>query len=245
MLGSVRSSELLDEGLPSVQPQPSVAVLKPVWLFRDDVVEVAERLVRIGPLEVSTDKVRLDIAGLGNLHDCKEVWENRPIRWLWFSLLKDGVSVASVVVHPTRVELRRSYDWNPAEAEADVIAQVQELLCSRRHILFFLGERGWQLVFALVALGLLLAAAALSLRATSSLLLAILGTMLGVPTAFWIIVGRFLPSRSHVTLFALTRREFWQRVHRVILCVVGGTIIWICGVASALAAIRIGLLLGF
>lgn len=245
MLGSVRNSGQMDEGLLLVQSQPTVKILKPVWLFRDDIVGVAERLIRIGPLEVSTDKVRLDIPGLGNLHDCTEVWKNRPIRWLWFSLLKDGVSVASVVVHPTHVELRRSYDWDPSEAEADVIAQVQNSLRSRRHILFFLGERGWQLAFTLVALVLLLSVAALSLRGTSSLLLVILGIVLGVPVAFWIIAGRFLPSRSHVTLSALTQREFWQRARRIILCVVSGTIIWICGFAAALAAIWIGRMRGF
>lgn len=214
---------------PVVQAHPRIKVLKPVWLFCDDVENITRQLKQIGHVEISTDKVHLIISDPEGSSDYKKIWENRPVRWLWFCLRKDSASLASIVVHPTHVEFRKSHDWNPSESEDNVLEQVEEYLRSRRHFLFFLGERGWQLACAFGALLVLLGAGVSTLHETPNLLLAVLGIVMSVPTMAWIAAGRFLPSRSRVTLWGISREEFWRRVRRWIYIILSALAVFACG----------------
>lgn len=240
--GTVGSKQSAGARRGPAKNQSRVATLDTVWLFSDDIVALAERLARVGPIEIATDKIRFDTRW-GYLHCCKRVWENKlPVKWLLFSLLRERVSIATFVIHPTHVEFWRAWDWNPSKEEESAIDKTLDYLRSRRHILFFLGESGWQGVLALVALVLLLAAAAMHLRGTPSELLTMSGIATGVIAAIWAIAGQFIPSRSHVTLFAYTREEFKRRVRWIASRALGAVVIFVVGLLlGAIFGPRLGI----
>lgn len=230
MVNQVQGSKSMEAKVPPiVQSRPRIKILKPVRLFCDDVENIVGQLKQIGRVELSTDKVHLTISGPDDPVDCEKIWEKRPVRWLWFSLTKGGVFLASIVIHPTCVEFLRSYEWNPSESGEDMLAEVEKLLCNWRHPLFFLGERGWQLGGAFFALLVLLVAAIPVLLGIPSPLLMWLGAITGALAMAWIVIGWLLFPRSCLALHPTTREESQRRVWRLVYYALGALIIFACG----------------
>jgi hypothetical protein len=232
MVDRVQSGKSVDtKASPTAQHRPRIKVLRPVCLFREDVEKIVERLTQIGQVEVSTDKVHLVISGPERSVNCKKIWENRPVRWLWFWLRRDSAFLASIVVQPTYVEFGRAYDWNPSESEEDVLDEVDKLLCDRRHALFFLGERG-QLISALAALLVVLVAGILVLLGVSHTALMMFSTVIAALAVAWIVIGWLLLPRSHLAIRPTTREESQRHVRRLVYYAIGALIIFTCGFAA-------------
>jgi len=112
----------------------------------------------------------------------------------------------SILILPTMVELRWLYDWSPGTEELEAIPQIRAFLHAKRHPLFFMGQRNWQLQTALLAIALFLWG--LNLEGLSNTLTTVLGGSLGVLVFVWTVAGMFLPSHSHLTLWRISRKEF-------------------------------------
>lgn len=201
-----------------------VSMLNPVWFFSDDLKRLDGILSQLGKTEISTDRA---------LHpDCDEVLDRLPVALLCVSIQENGTTV---MIRPDQVEVRWCFEWDPSALEEDVIRQVQSFIASRRHVLFWLGEREWQLAIALVAIiSVLPMASSYLLRGEANdpakLLAAALGTPFGLITLALAIAGFFIPSRSRVTLWARTRRQFWRGVRRIARYVGGGTALFFLGI---------------
>ena len=112
----------------------------------------------------------------------------------------------SLLVSPTNVELRWLCDWLPEEEESYAIPQIRNFLHTKRHPLFFLGQRNWQLQTALLVIALFLWG--LNLEGWLNTLTTVFGGSLGVLVLVWTIAGTFLPNHSHLTLWRISRKDF-------------------------------------
>lgn len=176
---------------------------KPVWLFAGETQRIVETLGMPGPASVSTDEGTVSLAVVEKLA------ASRPLRLLAFDVSRAGVSV---ILEPMGAEVWRQRDWRLAQAGSDVVAQVREMLNSRCRGFFFLGEREWQLLAAVLTLGLQQAMVGLQIYglATDAILLA--AVIAGAIVVVWAIAGLFVPDRRHVAVWRISRQEFRQRL---------------------------------
>ncbi len=183
-----------------------IEVLDAVWLFSDDLDALHHLLESSGSVDISTNKAQRE--------EQSQVLEDLPVDWLHLSVPE---SEMSITIRPRQVDIRRPH--KQGEPGDDVVKSVREFIASRRHPLHFLGKRGWQLVVAFFASGLLLP------NTLSQLLLGrvndiwkILGFIgivcLGILGAL-AVVGKYIPSNSQVTLWKITRERFSYGVQRV------------------------------
>ncbi len=191
-----------------VNPPTKVDILKPVWLFSDDLDGLVDLLEKLGSVKVYADKT--------SLGKHQQILKQLPVSLLRLSVPGVGISV---VIHPKQVEVRRPYSLNPSSSEADVVSQVQDFLASRRHPVYLLGERGWQLAAMCFAFGLLLPMTLSHLLfdgANSVLkLVSMIGILIGGIIGTLAFVGLYIPNGSHVTIWDWTRTSLSRRVRKI------------------------------
>jgi len=183
-----------------------IEVLDAVWLFSDDLDALHRLLKSSGSVNVSTNKAQRE--------EQSQVLEDLPVDWLHLSVPESDMSI---IVRPRQVEIRRPNEQG--ESGDDLVKSVREFIASRRHPLHFLGKRGWQLGVAFLGSALLLPItfSQLLLNRANDILKALgfFGVLvLGILGAI-ALVGRYIPSNSHVTLWKLAREKFSYGVQRV------------------------------
>lgn len=191
-----------------VKPPTQVDILKPVWLFSDDLDGLVNLLEKLGSVKVYADKTFLD--------RYQQVLKQLPVSLLRLSVPEVGISV---VIHPKHVEVRCPHALNPSSSEAEVVSQVQDFLASRRHPIYLLGERGWQLAAMCFVFVLLLpmALSQLLLGSAGSVLklASIIGILLGGVVGTLAFVGCYVPNGSHVTFWTWTREALSRRIRKI------------------------------
>lgn len=214
-------------------PRTQLEQLKPVWLFFDDFLRLADLLRRYGVVEISTPGRIVRIPEERRPTDinvdealwqrCEEVYQTRPVRWLCLLVYEMGTWI---VLLPRQAQVGHARDWGPGILEMAWFDEVRGFIRARRHPLWFLGERGWQLGVVLVASALFLPVVVVSiLRGAASDILRILsfpGLVVWAIMMVTALAGRFIPSRSRVTLWRWTRQEFAQRMQTIAYYVIGG-----------------------
>ena len=185
-----------------------IQVLDPVWLFSDDLIALGSLLESSGKIGICTPEASYD--------ECSQVSQNLPVSQLDLSVPEIEVSVT---IHPRRVDVRWPHDWDPPTPKEDVVNQVQKFVASRRHPLYILGKKGWQLVTMSIAFALLLPMALFDFLSEGSndilQAMGILGILIGSTLLALAFAGRNMPSSSHVTLWKWTREKFSRTVQRI------------------------------
>jgi hypothetical protein len=203
--------------------------LPPVWLFSDDLEEFFKLLQSFGGRSlVATNTSRLFISPVEKgesqeqtsaeqqgkedstvnpLEAAQRILADRSPSLLYAKIPDRGISI---LILPTMVELRRLCDWRPGTEELDAIPQLHDFLRRKHHWLFLLGQREWQLYTALVSIMLMLLG--LTIKTWVNNVATVLGACLGGVVIVWAIAGIFMPNRSHLTLWHMSRTKFKERL---------------------------------
>ncbi|GEM_PF-1632338 len=216
-----------DEKIMDEKDKPTISsthieVLDPVWLFSDDLDALNSLLEPLGKIDISTNKAVLE--------KHTQVLQALPVDWLHLSVPEFEMSIT---FRPRQVDVRRPHEWDQSTAEANVVDHVQEFITSRRHPLHFLGKRGWQLVTAFLAIGLFLPTTFSQLVSggVSDILkiVAFLGVLVAGILGALAFVGRYIPSRSKVTLWNWRREKFSRGIQIIAYSILGVSSIFCFG----------------
>jgi hypothetical protein len=197
---------------------PGLVYLDPVWLFSNHVGELLQLLSELGETRIVTARTCVD--------DIAQIDQLGPIGWL---RLLVPVADVSVTLYPTHVAVAWADEWHPTQTERDVVSEVIRFLEGRRHPLYYLLKTEWQVIAAAATLALLMLAAGLCVRGRPNLPLASFGVFWGVLVLAWIILGRFVPSRTHLALFPVGEQEFAERSTRRLLAIVAAIVLLVVG----------------
>jgi len=224
----------LEEFLQRLAPSLRIRTLAPVWLFREDVERLYQLLAEARVPTEGEPPVLVEIlTERGLLTAWEEVVERRPHAALAFSIPDGGLCV---LLLPHEVVILSRYGWSPQLWDTNVLDRAERFLRRRRHYLWFLQRREWQIAGLFLAWISALPAALTSSNGLLGALFeatAILGIIPGGVAFLLATLGWFFPNPQRVSIWAISREAFARRVQWVASLVLAGTFVFVLGAAFA------------
>lgn len=229
----------LEEFLQRLQPSLHFRILDPIWFFREDVERFYQLLEGARAPGQEEPPARVEILSeRGPLDGWEAVLEQGPHGGLAFLLPEEHFLV---LLFPHEAVVCSRYEWTPERWEADLTERVVRFLQRRRHFVWFLGKRGWQLVGMFLA-WLLVVPAALTSISPPGLhrdllwVMSIPGEMIGLVVMALAVLGLLIPNPRRLTIWNVSREVFGRRIREA------GIFIFLGTLAIALGALlsRIG-----